>query len=61
MHNPESLEEVPINNFRDVLKHHTKHPIKDSDQFRVRHLKFKYTKEKFLEVVVKVEKKRRVG
>lgn len=58
MHNPESLEEVPINNFRDVLKHHTKHTFRETDHFRVRHLKFKYTKEKFLEVVVRVEKKR---
>ena len=55
MHNPESLKEVPINNFKDVLKHICKRHINENDSFRVRHLKFKYTKEKFLEVAAKVE------
>lgn len=57
IHNPESLKEIPINNFKDVLKHICKRPINENDSFRVRHLKFKYTIEKFLEVGAMVERK----
>ena len=61
MHNPESLEEIPIHSFKDVLKHICKKPVNETDEFRIRHLKFKYTTEKFLEVAAKVERKGRNG
>lgn len=57
IHNPESLEEIPINNFKDVLKHICKKQINESDHFRIRNLTFKYTIEKFLEVGATVERK----
>lgn len=57
MHNPESLEKVPINTFKDVLTHICKKQTADDDSFRVRHLKFKFTKEKFLEIGATVERK----
>lgn len=60
IHNPESLEKVPINTFHDVLQHHSKLKVVETDEYRVRHLKLKYTIEKFLEIGVKVEKKRKI-
>ena len=45
IHNPESLEEIPINTFKDVLKHICKRHVDETDSFRIRHLKFKYTLE----------------
>lgn len=57
IHNKESLQEIPINNFKDVLKHICKRPVDETDSFRIRHLKFKYTIEKFLEVGATVERK----
>lgn len=57
MHNPESLQKIPINSFKDVLKHICKRTVDETDNFRVRHLKFKYTIEKFLEVGATVERK----
>lgn len=57
IHNPESLQEVPIHTFKDVLKHICKRTVDENDSFRIRHLKFKYTIEKFLEIGATVERK----
>lgn len=40
-----------------MLKHICKRTVVETDSFRVRHLKFKYTMEKFLEVGATVERK----